>query len=121
VKLIAVPWARSGSGFTLLFEALSMTLVSEMPVLSAAARIIRCTDTKLWHVLHHYVDTARAAMSHASVRSVGIDETSARRGHDYISLFVNLEDSRVVFATEDRDHATVGVDPVGRTSGMRRQ
>ena len=38
VKQIAVPWARAGSGFTLLFEALAMTLMTAMPV-AAAARL----------------------------------------------------------------------------------
>jgi len=31
VKQIQVPWAREGSGFTLLFEAMIMALVDEMP------------------------------------------------------------------------------------------
>ncbi len=38
---------------------------------------------------------------------MGIDETSSRRGQDYISLFVDLQVPRVLYATEDRDHATV--------------
>jgi len=34
---VPVPWARSGSGFTLLFEAFSMLLIeSEMPVSKVA-------------------------------------------------------------------------------------
>jgi transposase len=32
IKTVAVPWARPDSGFTLLFEALVMTMVSAMPV-----------------------------------------------------------------------------------------
>ena len=43
---MAVPWARKGSGFTLLFEALIMALVREMPV-AAVARLIGEHDTKL--------------------------------------------------------------------------
>ena len=31
---VEVPWARSGSGFTLLFEALALSLCQELPVLS---------------------------------------------------------------------------------------
>jgi len=46
VKKVAVPWARKGSGFTLLFEALIMALVREMPV-AAVARLIGEHDTKL--------------------------------------------------------------------------
>jgi len=37
VKQVPVPWARKGSGFTLLFEAYAMTLIErEMPVNKAA-------------------------------------------------------------------------------------
>ena len=54
VKKIAAPWARPDSGFTLLFEAMVMTMVSAMPV-KAVARIVGEHDTKLWRVVHHYV------------------------------------------------------------------
>jgi len=37
VRKVSVPWAREGGGFTLLFEALIMALVSAMPV-NAVAR-----------------------------------------------------------------------------------
>ena len=79
VHQVSVPWARPGSGFTLLFEALLVALVSEMPV-KAAAGIVGEHDTRLWRVLHHYVDEARAGTSHAGVVKVGIDETSSKRG-----------------------------------------
>jgi len=39
VKRVNVPWAREGSGFTLLFEQAAMALVREMP---AASRTPRC-------------------------------------------------------------------------------
>lgn len=101
-----MPWARPESGFTLLFEALLMALLTDMPV-RAAADLVGEHDTRLWRVLHHYVQRARAARTDEGVRRVGIDETSARRGHDYVSLFVDLDVLRVLYATQDRDHATV--------------
>jgi transposase len=106
VRQVAVPWARPESGFTLLFEALLIALVSEMPV-RAVADLIGEHDTRLWRVLHHYVELARAARSDEAVGKVGIDETSSRRGQDYVSLFVDLEVPRVLYATEGRDHTTV--------------
>jgi transposase len=35
VRLVNVPWARPGSGFTLLFEALVMAMISAMPMNAA--------------------------------------------------------------------------------------
>jgi len=106
IKTVTVPWARPDSGFTLLFEALVMTMVSAMPV-AAVARIVGEHDTRLWRVVHHYVDQARARIDTADVTRIAIDETAARRGHDYITLFVDIDQARVLFATEGKDAATV--------------
>ena len=106
VKKISVPWAREGGGFTLLFEALVMALVSAMPV-NAVARLVGEHDTRLWRVIHHYVERARARTDLAAVTRVAIDETAARRGHHYVSLFVDIDRARVIFATEGKDAATV--------------
>jgi len=106
VKRVAVPWAREGSGFTLLFEALVMAMMSVMPV-AAAARLVREHDTRLWRVLHHYVEEARSRADHAGVTRVAFDETAARRGHDYVSLFVDLDGPRVLFVADGKDATTV--------------
>ena len=100
------PWARKDSGFTLLFEALIMALVTSMPV-GAAARLVGEHDTRLWRIIHHYVDEARSRANAPDVTRVAIDETAARRGHDYISLFVDIDEARVVYVTEGKDAATV--------------
>jgi len=106
VKRVAVPWAREGSGFTLLFEALVMAMMAVMPV-AAAARLVREHDTRLWRILHHYVEEARRRADHSSVIRVAFDETAARRGHDYVSLFVDLDGPRVLFVADGKDAAAV--------------
>jgi transposase len=52
-----VPWARERSDFTLVFEALVMALAKEMPV-KAIGGLVGEHDTKIWRVVHHYVDLA---------------------------------------------------------------
>jgi len=104
--MVEVPWARPGSGFTLLFEALVLAMAAHMPM-AAVARLVGEHDTRLWRVVTHYVDSARAERDDSEVTRVGMDETAARRGHDYISLFVGLDGPRVLFATEGRSAATV--------------
>ena len=105
-KTVSVPWARPDSGFTLLFEALLMTMISAMPV-KAVARMVGEHDTRLWRVVHHYVAQGRARIDASDVTQIAIDETAARRGHDYITLFVDIDQARVLFATEGRDANTV--------------
>lgn len=98
IHRVAVPWARPDSGFTLLFEAMVLMLAKSMPVL-AVARFVNEHDTLVWRIVTHYVDAARAKADHSSVTQVGLDETAARRGQDYVSLFVDLEQRKVLFAT----------------------
>lgn len=106
VRQVAVPWARAGGGFTLLFEALLMELISAMPV-KAVAELVGEHDTRLWRVVHHYVEQARARTDLSEVRRVAVDETASRRGHNYITLFADVDQARVAFVAEGKDAATV--------------
>lgn len=102
IHQVALPWAREGSGFTLLFEALAMALIREMPM-RAAARILGEHDTRLWRLAEHHVEAARAREDHSAVTEVGVDETASKRGHHYVSLFVDLPRTKVIFATAGKD------------------
>jgi transposase len=108
VHQVQVPWARERSGFTLLFEALVMRLVKEMPVAPLAA-LVGERDMRIWRIVHHYVDEAVEAQDLSGMESLGIDDTSFRRGQDYVSVFCDLDpdERRAVFVTEGRDQQTV--------------
>ena len=103
---IDVPWAREGSGFTALFEALALSLCQELPVRQAAA-LLRCSDKQLWRRIAHYVSQARALDDMSQVGIVGIDETSLRKGQNYITVVHDLDVKRLLYACEGRDHQTV--------------
>ena len=105
-RQVTVPWARSGSGFTQLFDAFVIALVREMPV-KAVADLLDVGDDRIWRVVTHYVEAARAEEDFSTVTAVGIDETAARRGHDYITLVHDLEARRLLFACEGRDQSTL--------------
>jgi len=82
IKTVELPWTRSRSGFTALFEALIMVMAREMPV-AAIAAIVGEHDTRIWRVLHYHVEEARTEADFSEVRRVGMDETASRRGHIY--------------------------------------
>jgi hypothetical protein len=69
-----------------------MTLVKSMPVKSVASFVDEY-DTRIWRILHHYVDQGRELANHSKVTHVGVDETSSKRGHNYVSLFVDLKEA----------------------------
>ena len=106
VHMASVPWSRPGSGFTLLFEALVMALAGHMPV-AAVARQVGETDKRLWRVLEHYVEEAVERIDCSEVERVGVDETSARRRHDYITVFYDLDGRRLLHVAEGKDAATI--------------
>ena len=108
VKRVKVPWARQGSGFTLLFEQAAMVLVREMPVL-AAARIIAITDKRLWRIVEHYVAKALEGLVLSGLTAVAFDETASKKGHNYVTVFIDADRERdpVVFATPGKGKATV--------------
>jgi transposase len=105
---IKVPWAREGSRFTLLFEQAALVLVREMPVL-AAARIIGVTDQRLWRIVEHYVTQAVERLDLSRLKAIGLDETAAKRGQTYVTVFIDLDakDKPVVFVTPGRGKETV--------------
>ena len=103
---VDVPWARPGSGFTLLFEALAISLCQSLPV-AQAAQLLRVEPKRLWRRIEHYVQMARDKDSMVGVNVIGIDETSIRRGHNYVTVVHDLETKRLLFMTEGRDHTTV--------------
>lgn len=101
VLTVNLDWARPQAGLTWRFEAYVMELMKEMPV-AAVAREVNEHDTRLWRVLRYYVDRAMQEMDVSQVRRIAIDETSRSRGHQYITLFVDVDTKRLMFAIEGK-------------------
>ncbi len=106
VKQIDVPWARKGSGFTLMFEAFAMILMKESPV-SKVAEILKETDHRLWRVLIHYVNEAHAKRDWSESRMILIDETSAKKGHRYVTSFLDANTGELLLMVEGRSNQAV--------------
>jgi len=106
LRLWLPPWARRQSGFTLLFEALVMALAKEMPV-SQIGALVGEHDTRIWRIIRGYVGRAHAKKSFAGVKNIGVDETSAKKGHSYVTIFADMDEGEVLFATEGKDGETM--------------
>ena len=106
IAQVEVKWSRPKSHFTLHFESWAMRLMAEMPV-NAAARELREHDTRMWRIFHHYIDKAMDKLDLTRVKRLAIDETSSRRGHRYITLFVDVDTKTVLFATEGKGKDTL--------------
>lgn len=107
IHQVPVPWARENSGFTLLFEAYTMMLIEfEMPV-SKVSTCVKATAPRIWRVFNYWINLALSKDSLETVTQVGMDETSRKKGHNYVTLFADLERRRVVHVCEGKDAATV--------------
>lgn len=105
INMVEVPWSRAGSGFTLLFESLILELAKVMTI-KAISRIVGEHDTRLFRIVKHYVEEFRETVDYSNVTKIGIDETSVS-GHNYITLGVDIDKSRVMYVTEGKNNTTV--------------
>jgi transposase len=99
-------WGGAGTGFTLLLEALILELAQHMPV-RKIADLISEHDTKVWRVIKKHIQNARNIEDFSGVSKIGVDETSSKKGHNYISILVDADASKVLYATEGKDSKTV--------------
>lgn len=104
VRQVEPEWAGRLSGFTLLFEALVLTLCREMNF-SAVARTVNLTPYRVMALCQRYVELALEQADFSKVRELAIDETSRARGHDYLTLAADAAPERraVIFVTEGRE------------------
>jgi transposase len=106
VRLWIPPWGREQSGFTMLFEAFVMTLAKAMPV-SQIGELVDEHDTRIWRIIRFHVNRAHAQKNYAEVTNVGCDETSSRKGHNYVTVFADMDSGEVLFATKGKDSGTI--------------
>jgi transposase len=106
IKMVMPPWGGVVYGFTLLFEALLIEMCRGTPV-HHVGKIMHVSDRKLWHMIDGYVEKALNDADHSHVSCLGLDETSRQKGHDYITLFVDLLLRKTIHISEGKGHETV--------------
>ena len=98
-RLVNTPWEGKVFEFALLMKALILQLAFKMPV-HQIGKLISVTDNRIWRLLKSYVSLARDAQDMSGVTQLGVDETAVLRGHNYVTLFVDLEKRKTIFVTE---------------------
>lgn len=106
VRLITTPWEVMNSGFALLFEALLLQRSSNMPV-NKVSKLTGIFNFSIWELLKRYVNRTLVTADYSLIEVVGIDETSSKKGNNYVTLFVDLNERKVIFKTEGKSNETV--------------
>lgn len=106
VKQTSAPFERKNSRHTMYFEGYAMMLLANMPR-AAAARALRCDEKTMASIVSYWVNKANDKRSLKDLAKLALDETSFRRGHDYVTLMINAEERCVIDVEEGRDKETV--------------
>jgi len=105
-RQVQPPWEGHAAGFTLLLEALILELVKVMPV-NNVCKLFGFNNNKVWNMIKAYTTKAREKEDYSEVEVVGFDETSVCKGHQYVSLCVDLEQKKTIFVTEGKDNTVI--------------
>ncbi len=70
--------------------------------LNVMVRLFSVTDTRLWRVINACVEMARDKEDFSNIKRLGIDETSVKEGHGYVSFFFELDVKKLLFGTEGK-------------------
>ncbi len=105
--VVAVPWARHHAGHTLAFDdtvawlavACSKTAVCEL--MRIAWRTVGAIVARVW------ADAEKTIDRFANLRRIGIDEISYKRHHKYLTVVVDHDSGRLVWAAAGHDRATL--------------
>ena len=102
VTVAAVPWARHQAGHTHLFDAQVAWLATQTSksavtqLMRIAWRTVGAIVTRVWD------DKVKLHDPFADLTRIGVDEISYKRGHKYLTVIVDHDSGRLVWATPGR-------------------
>jgi transposase len=99
VRQVKLPWAEPNSRFTLLFERFAIEVLLRTSI-QAARRILRISWDEAWRILDRAVGRGLRRKPRRVISTYGVDEKSAGRGQDYITIICDLKGNTVEEVTE---------------------
>jgi transposase len=117
VVVCAVPWARHNARFTRAFEDQAAWLAVNTSK-SAVAELMRIAWRTVGAICERVCDEAQQEVDLLDgLRRIGIDEISHRKGQRYLTVVVDHDSGRLVWAAAGRDRKTVEAffDALGET------
>ena len=109
VTVAAVPWARHAAGHTYAFDEQVAWLATQCSksaiteLMRIAWRTVGAIITRVW------ADVEKLHDRYAGLSRIGIDEISYKRGHKFLTVVVDHDTGRLVWAAPGRDRATLSV------------
>jgi len=83
-----------------------MTLIQSEMSISEVASLLCVTAPRIWRIFDYWMAQASADEDLSEVSHLGIDETSSKKGHKYVTVFVDIEQRRVIEVQAGKDSKT---------------
>ena len=97
-----VPWAAPQGRFTLLFERFAVDVLLACASVSQACELLGLGWEAAHEIMRRAVERGLERREMDQLKYLGMDEKSFKRGHSYITLLSDLEQSRVLEVVEER-------------------
>jgi transposase len=101
VVQMRLPWAEPMSRFTTLFERFTIDVLKECDV-EGAGRLLRTTWDQTWHLMEQAVARGLSVKEPVASVHLGVDEKSAGRGQNYITIVSDLDRATVEYNADER-------------------
>jgi len=108
VKTMAVPWAAPQGRFTLHFERFAVEVLLACANVQAGCELLGIGWESAHEIMKRAVARGLERRQLDQLVHLGLDEKSFKRGHSYITLLTDLEQSRVLEVEEDRTREAAG-------------
>ena len=102
VKSAQSPWANKQSGFTLMFEAFAIQVLKASKSVEAARKLLGLNWQQVESIKRQAVNRGLGRRSKDDINYVGVDEKQFRKGHNYITTLVDIDQGAVLEVVEDR-------------------
>jgi transposase len=101
IRQIRIPWALPGCRFTIPFERHAIDGLLQADVLGGAG-LLRLSWDEAWHIMERAVARGQQAKPRRVLARLGVDEKAVAKGHRYVTLVCDLDQSTVESIANDR-------------------
>ena len=106
VRVEQVPWAEHGSGFTRDFEEL-VAYLAQVTDMTQVTKLMGIAWETVGRIVHRVVERRLDPDRLDGLRRIGVDDFSYRKRHRYLTVVVDHDRRRVVWAAKGRDSQTL--------------
>ena len=103
VKTVHVPWAEKHSRFTIMFERFAIDVLLATQTVKGAMSILGTTSEQTWNIIARAVRRGKSRKEVTAMPRLGLDEKAFKKGHSYITLLYDLDNSSVEAISEGND------------------